>query len=174
METRSFSFFHGETKCQAIGDFFTKDDIPFLTEYYFQWKKINELNNLYNVRRINVPELLTEGMCSIILESTRTNNNNISGLISSSCDLVNYKTGETIQVKACSTTKRKKAGSASFGPRSEFDKLIFIHLDCDKDEMLFYDLTDEDYQTWKVNKAQTIKDQCEEKRRPPHLYFTYY
>ena len=66
MKTTKFSFTYNGTSCHGEGDFFTEEDLPILNNYYFQWKDINKINLTYNVRRANIPELLTEGICSAL------------------------------------------------------------------------------------------------------------
>ena len=167
MKTTKFDFIYNETTCYGEGDLFTEEDLPLLNEYYFQWKNINEINLAYNVRRANVPELLTEGICSALWGWVRTNNKQIKGLFSSSCDLIDIKTGKTIQIKACSSlSENDRVGPSSFGPDSTWDCLIFIHINCANDTAFFYDLSNEDYLNWKVSKTETFQEQAYMGRRP--------
>lgn len=97
----------------------------------------------------------------------RTNAKQIKGLSSSSCDLIDIKTGKTIQVKACSSLdKNDKVGPSSFGPDSKWDCLIFIHIDCSSNIAFFYDLSNENYLNWKVNKKETFQEQARAGKRP--------
>lgn len=124
MKTTKFSFTYNGTSCHGEGDFFTEEDLPILNNYYFQWKDINEINLTYNVRRANIPELLTEGICSALWGWARTNAKQIKGLSSSSCDLIDTKAGKTIQVKACSSLRENdKVGPSSFGPDGKVSSL---------------------------------------------------
>ena len=148
----------------SCGDLFSKEDLENLNRYYKSWKALNEENIHFNMRRANLPELLSEGLASALFGWVRTNATSITGC-TASCDLVNTKTGELIQLKACSTTSQKPAGPTSFGPRSEFDTLIFMHLDCDANTASFYKL-DDIYENWKVNRTETIADQQAQGRRP--------
>ena len=167
MKTTKFSFAYNGTSCHGEGDFFTEEDLPILNNYYFQWKDINEINLTYNVRRANIPELLTEGICSALWGWARTNAKQIKGLSSSSCDLIDIKAGKTIQVKACSSLREDdKVGPSSFGPDSHWDCLIFIHIDCSNDIAFFYDLSNEDYLNWKVSKKETFQEQANAGKRP--------
>lgn len=160
-------FTRNDTVCTiSTGDLFSAEDLSGLNRYYKSWKALNEENIRFNVRRANLPELLSEGLASALFGWIRTNATKISGCHSSSCDLVDTKTGELIQLKACSTTSTTPAGPTSFGPRSEFDTLIFMHVDCDANTASFYKLDADVYKDWKVNRTQTIADQQAEGRRP--------
>lgn len=166
MITKNFTFIRNDSKCSGVADFFEKNDLSMLNEAYFAWKALNETYTKYHVRRATFPELISEGLTSALFEYARTNNNTISGMSSSSCDLIDIKNGVTIQLKACSTDSKHNPGPTSFGPRSEFDKLIFMHIDCDKDTAYFYELDADEYENWNVNRRETIKDQQAQGRRP--------
>ncbi len=166
METKKFNFVREGINCSGTGDFFDIADKEILNKYYFSWKNLNEVNTSFGMRRANLPEMLSEGLASMLFGWARTNASTINGCSSSSCDLVDLETGELIQLKGCSTAKNKPAGPTSFGPRSEFDKLVFMHLDCEEDTAYFYVLEAETYQDWKVNRNETIGDQQAQGRRP--------
>ena len=159
MKTINFKFENKGICCSGTGDFFEKSDINSLAEVYFSWKKLNKIYTDFNVRRGTFPELLSEGLASAIFGWVRTNATSLKGLSSSSCDLVDITSGDTIQLKACSTDSLHNAGPTSFGPRTEFDRLVFMHMNCETDIASFYELNENDYKTWKVNKEQTIEDQ---------------
>lgn len=166
MVTKNFTFVRDGITCSGSGDFFEQADKSILDKYYHSWKDLNEVNVAFGMRRANLPEMLSEGLASMIFGWVRTNASTIAGCSSSSCDLVNLETGKLIQLKGCSTAKDKAPGPTSFGPRTEFDELIFMHLDCDTDTASFYYLDAETYKDWKVNRNQTIADQQAEGRRP--------
>lgn len=168
METiKNTKFTRNNTLCTiSTGDLFSKEDLTGLNRYYKSWKALNEENLRFKMRRANLPELLSEGLASALFGWVRTNATSISGCSSSSCDLVNTKTGELIQLKACSTTANTPAGPTSFGPRSEFDTLIFMHLDCEANTASFYKLDANVYKDWMVNRNETIADQQAQGRRP--------
>lgn len=81
-------------------------------------------------------------------------------------DLIDINTGDMIQLKACSTDKMHNPGPTSFGPDTEFDKLFFMHMDCDTDTAYWYELKANEYKQWKVNRSQTIEDQQKQGKRP--------
>lgn len=163
----TFSFVRNGITCTGSGDFFEDTDRETLNKYYHSWKSLNEVNVAFGMRRANLPEMLSEGLASMLFGWVRTNASTISGCSSSSCDLIDLDSGKLIQLKGCSTTKDRRPGPTSFGPRSEFDELIFMHLDCDTDMAYFYKLdADNTYKTWKVNRTETIADQQAQGRRP--------
>lgn len=166
MITKDFEFMRDGVKCSGTGTFFEASDKDTLDKYYFSWKNMNEVNVAFGMRRANLPEMLSEGLSSMLFGWARTNATHLTGCESSSCDLVNLETGKLIQLKGCSTTSDRAPGPTSFGPRSEFDELIFMHLDCENDKAIFYKLDSEEYKDWQVNRTQTIADQQAEGRRP--------
>lgn len=166
MFTENFAFIRNGIKCTGSGDFFEDFDEELLNNYYFSWKELNKINKTYGMRRINLPELLSEGLSSMLFGWVRTNASIISGCPSSSCDLIDLDSGELIQLKSCSTWNGSTPGPTSFGPRTEFDKLIFMHLDCDNNIAKFYELDSNTYKDWKVNRVETIADQQAQGRRP--------
>lgn len=166
MKIEKITFKHDGQECCVNGQIFEECDKQTLTDFYFSWKKLNEVNTIFNVRRINLPELLSEGLVCLLMNFVRTNAVQIDGLQSSSCDAINLKTGHTVQIKAASTKNKKSPGPTSFGPRSEFEELYFVHLDCDNDIFNIYDLSDIDYKKIMVNKTETIEDQAKMGKRP--------
>lgn len=169
MKNINIKFNRHNITCTGMADLFDNTDLAILNKCYFGWKDLNAVYKKYGMRRANLPELLSEGLASALFGWVRTNGQQINGLESSSCDLIDLK-GEdgkqTIQLKGCSTTSENRPGPTSFGPRSEFDRLIFMHLDCDIDTAYFYELEADTYQNWKVNRNETIADQQAQGRRP--------
>ena len=166
METKFVEFEKDGKECSGNMTFFNQKDIDNIKEIYFKWKELNHLYHLYEVRRANVPELITECLTSAVFGWGRVNNVRLQGLSKSSMDLIDVTTGEAIQLKACSTDKGKIAGPTSFGPDSYFDKLVFMHIDCEKDEAKWYVFENENYKTWKVNKNETVAEQQKAGKRP--------
>jgi len=152
--------------CSGYVDSFDESDINIITKAYFAWKDSNEVYNAYGMRRANFPELISEGLTSAIFGWKRTNGTNITGLPSNSMDLIDTETGDMIQLKACSTDANNRPGPTSFGPRTEFDILIFMHMDCTTDTAFWYKLDAESYKNIHVNKRETIGDQQAQGKRP--------
>ena len=150
----------------GAGMLFTEELKNELIADYFTWKKINERQVAYGSRRINFPESISEGLGCYSLNFLRTNKTEIKGAPSCSCDAIDPITGLTYQFKACSTVGPKPQGSPStFGPRSEYDVLVYLHMNCEEDKMYFYHFR-EDIDNIKVNKKETFKDQCDRGIRP--------
>ena len=165
LETVKFTTERDGKTIKGSGDVFDQETIDLLRDSYFAWKNINEMQARFNTRRLNVPESLTEGITAYLFNLLRTNATQISGLSSSSFDAINPTTGITYQIKACSSVEGKKVGPTSFGPRSEYDELIFVHVDCDTDKINFYMFNDA-LEDMMVNKTETFADQCNAGKRP--------
>lgn len=165
MFNANFDFVREGINCSGSGDFFEDTDRDTLNKYYHSWKALNEVNIAFGMRRATLPEMLSEGLASMLFGWVRTNASTIKGC-SSSCDLIDLDNCKTIQLKSCSTVAGKDPGPTSFGPKTEFDELVFMHLDCENDTAYFYKLDAETYKQWKVNRNQTIADQQAEGRRP--------
>jgi hypothetical protein len=79
---------------------------------------------------------------------------------SSSFDCIDPNDGKTYQIKAVSTMSKKEyGGPTSFGPHSEYDVLILVHIVVDEDRAYFY-IFDENINNIMVNKTETFADQC--------------
>jgi Bsp6I restriction endonuclease. len=105
-------------------------------------------------------------MSAYLFNLARTNASNFSNLEHSSFDCLDVNTGLSYQIKAVSTiTADEIGGPTSFGPRSEFDKLLLVHVICEENRMLFFDCT-EQLDNIMVNKKETFKDQCLAGKRP--------
>ena len=150
----------------GTGILFTEALKKELVDDYFIWKKINERQEAYGARRLNFPESISEGLGCYSLNLLRTNKTEIKGANSSSCDAIDPNTGLTYQFKACSTVGLNPKGSpSSFGPRSESDVLIYLHMDCEEDKMYFYEFN-ENINGIRLNATETFKDQCDKGLRP--------
>jgi hypothetical protein len=149
----------------GVGDFFTINDIPAINQFYMSWKAMNEINIQYGVRRVNLPEFITEGLASILMNMPRTNNQTLTN-IPGSADLVDIDTGDAIQIKGISTIDDRKGGPSSFGPDTVFDRLIVIHVRVDLNKAFFYELNAKEYTNWSANQNETFEDQKKNKRRP--------
>lgn len=151
-----------------MGDQWELEDINDIKEQYKYFKIVNEYNVTYNCRRINIPETLSEGLTCALFKWYRTNGSGALSGVSDSGDtlrILNDGTGEIIQIK--SYTKRPSgAGPSSFGPCSQYDKLIALEVDLDNNLFTYYDLSDIDIEHIYVSKTETFAEQSESKRRP--------
>lgn len=144
----------------------TEEGFEELTKIYFQWKELNESLSLnFDSRRINIPEILSEGMACFTEDWLRTNNTLIKGFEGSSFDAVDLMNRRSVQIKACSTLDGKTAGPTSFGPKSKFDSLFFMHFNTEKDIIECFFIED-NYKNFKVNAKETLAEQQARGIRP--------
>lgn len=149
----------------GYGDFFGKEELASINEMYHAWKDLGEKFQYYGCRRINLPEVLSEGLASALFGWARTNNLPLCH-IEGSADLVDVKTGDAIQVKGISLWGEGDGAPTSFGPNSKFDRLIVMCVRLDEDKAYFYEMNAKEYKDWKVNGQMSLKEQQAEGRRP--------
>lgn len=162
-------FIHNGKKCQMkSGYMLEEEDLELIKERYNILKRSNEINLKLSCRKDNVPEAVSEGLTCMLFDWYRTNGSGSLYGVSGSGDALNIKDdgiGEIIQIK--SYTKRKGgAGPTSFGPRSQYDKLIALEVDLDTDLFSYYDLSDIDIYSINVSKTETVEDQSNSGKRP--------
>lgn len=127
---------------------------------YFKWKDLNNRIKNYCSRGLNFPETISEPMACYALsqigEETKWNKG-------SSGDAV--RAGKKIEIKA---TSNFNSDLTSFGPKCEFDNLVFLRLDYENNKLYIYDtgINSHDIKFFSANKTQTIGEQQAEKRRP--------
>lgn len=166
MNTIKVNFKKDNIDHTGVVDQFTKKDLSLLKEIYFSWKETNEKICSLGARRMTLPEILSEGLACVLLNLVRVNGKNNTTLKSNSFDCLDINKGETYQIKAVSTLNENEIGGpTSFGPKSEYDKLILMHFICNTDEVRFY-IFDDNIQNIKVNKNETFEEQCLKGRRP--------
>ena len=142
---------------------FDKQDAEAFKNLFDIWVKLNNGLGKYG-RKVNIPEVLSEGMFCIFSNSARCQKK-LKGKGSISFDTINLKTGEREQIKASSI----KSDLTSFGPKSEWDKLYFMNFyNNGKPDGTFdvYEIPNKLIYKNKVNKGQTMRLQQKEKRRP--------
>ena len=168
MKKAKREFIHDGKKCQMkSGDILEEEDLVLIEEAYNILKRLNEISLKLSCRKINVPEVVSEGLTCMLFDWYRTNGSGSLYGVSGSGDALNIKDdgiGEIIQIK--SYTKRKGgAGPTSFGPRSQYDKLIALEVDLDTDLFSYYDLSDIDISSINVSKTETVEDQSNSGKR---------
>jgi hypothetical protein len=142
---------------------FNREDAKEFKNLFDIWVELNNGLGKYG-RKVNIPEVLSEGMFCIFSKSVRCQKK-LRGKGSVSFDTINLKTGEREQIKASSI----KSDLTSFGPKSEWDKLYFMafynsgNLDGTFD---VYEIPNELIYKNKGNRGQTMELQQKEKRRP--------
>ncbi|MEI7425764.1 MAG: Bsp6I family type II restriction endonuclease [Candidatus Moraniibacteriota bacterium] len=142
---------------------FSKKDATTFKKLFDIWVKLNNGLSKYG-RKVNIPEVLSEGMFCIFSDSVRYQRK-LKGKGSASFDTINLKTGEREQIKASSI----ESDLTSFGPKSEWDKLYFMNFyNNGNPDGTFdvYEIPSHLIYEHKVNSGQTMKSQQEEKRRP--------
>ena len=98
-----------------------KKDKKILLKIYNNWVALSDLLEKNGGRRINLPELLSEAIFCLHFKAGRLTSN--ISKANTSFDCYDYKNNSRIQVKACSV----KEDLTSFGPRSVWDQLFFVH-----------------------------------------------
>lgn len=142
---------------------FDNEDRQIWKELFESWKKLKLGMRNYKSREPNFPEGLSEVAYCLWSGSSRFIS--ASGLSSTSFDTFNQKLRMAEQIKACSVN----SDLTSFGPRSRWDKLIFLDFyNNGKLDGMFdvYELPSEKIYNYHVNKHQTMKDQQLEGKRP--------
>lgn len=142
---------------------FDKKDAQVFKKLFNLWVKLNKGLGIYG-RKVNIPEVLSEGIFCIFSKSARYQKK-VKGKGTVSFDTVNLKTGEREQIKASSIEE----DLSSFGPKSEWDKLYFMNFyNNGNPDGTFdvYEIPNKLIYKNKVNKGQTMKVQQKEKRRP--------
>lgn len=127
------------------------------------WRKLNLGLEKYG-RKVNIPEVISEGMFCIFSGSVRFQKK-ISGEGTVSFDTINLLKKRKEQIKASSVSR----DLTSFGPKTEWDDLFFLDFYNEgKLDGTFnaYLIPNKFIYSRKVNKGQTMKDQQDEKRRP--------
>jgi len=143
--------------------FYDKNDLPKLKDYYWAWVNLSNSLQEFGGRRINLPEIISEAIYCINFDSARLNDS-ISG-INTSFDCYNIKTKKRIQVKGCSVEE----DLTSFGPKSIWDELYFVHFFPNKKYdgcYTIYKIENDLIYNHQVSKSQSFRDQQMQGRRP--------
>lgn len=127
------------------------------------WKQLKIGMRQYEAREPNFPEGLSEVAYCIWAQSTRFIA--ARGISNTSFDTYDQKNGIAEQIKACSVEN----DLTSFGPRSRWDKLIFLDFyNGGKVDGRFdaYEIPSALIYSYKMNARETFKDQQTQGRRP--------
>ena len=142
------------------GDKFQKSDLKKLQNIYFKWEEINKLVNELGGRKLNIPDVLREGIFCLAYDALRTNGTAYS------YDAVSRKTKKGLQLKSACI----KNDLSSFGPKSTWDELYFADFSFSKVKGLieFYEIPNKFIHSAVLNKKkhETFKDQQKQGRRP--------
>lgn len=116
MITRSVVLPIPEAPVSAEVQEYESSDIESFREIYNNWVNLNaKIYGLGGTRKLNLPEILSEGLFCLKMGVVRTPN-------TGSYDCYDLTNNLRIQVKASST----KSDLTSFGPNSEWDDLYFM------------------------------------------------
>ena len=127
------------------------------------WKKLNQGLEKYG-RKVNIPEVISEGMFCVFSGSVRYVKK-IKGKGKVSFDTINIQKKRREQIKATSIEN----DLTSFGPKTEWDDLYFVDFYNDgKLDGTFnvYLIPNHLIYSNQVNSEQTMKQQQDVKRRP--------
>lgn len=127
------------------------------------WRKLNLGLEKYG-RKVNIPEVISEGMFCVFSKSVRYQRK-ISGNGTVSFDTINIEKKRREQIKATSIN----IDLTSFGPRTQWDDLYFLDFynegKLDGTFNVYFIASHYIYEN-QVNINQTMEDQQGEKRRP--------
>jgi len=139
---------------------FNEDDKKTLRLIYRSWRELSKLTTSLGGRSINLPEILSEGLFCLEMNSVRISKS-IKGA-NSSFDAFDLNRNKRIQVKAASVLP----DLTSFGPKSVWDELYFMNFSKLDGTFEIYLIPSESIYSFKVNESQTVKDQQNQGRRP--------
>lgn len=125
---------------------------------YFKWKDLNTYISNNSHRGINMPDAISEPMGCYCLDLL-WNRGNETG------DATNPINKQKIEFKA---TSRFDGDLSSFGPKCQFDDLVFLRFKLDENLLYIYDLkiNSEDFGKYPANRNETIQEQKNKGRRP--------
>lgn len=125
---------------------------------YFKWKDLNTYISDNSHRGINMPDAISEPMGCYCLGLEWNRGEEIG-------DATDPADGRKIEFKA---TSRFDGDLSSFGPKCQFDDLIFLRFNLDENLLYIYDLkiNSDDFGAYPANKTQTIQQQKDQGRRP--------
>lgn len=125
---------------------------------YFKWKDLNTYIQNNSHRGINIPDAISEPMGCYCLGFLWNRGNEVG-------DAFDPATGRKIEFKA---TSRFEGDLSSFGPKCQFDDLVFLRFKLDENLLYIYDLrvTSDEFGTYPANSKETIQQQKDQGRRP--------
>lgn len=138
-------------------EYFDSNDLSKMKSIYHKWKELNKEINSLNSRKMNIPEIVSEGIFCCNFNCGRTNGKN-----NGSADAFDENAGEFIQIKATCMEK----DLTSFGPNSTWDKLYLMDFDIKNDKIKIYLIPNDLVYNCKINENETFQQQQQQKRRP--------
>ena len=138
----------------------TIDDarIDEAAEGYFLWKDLNAFVCRNSSRGINMPDCISEPIGCYCMDYLWNRGDEVG-------DATDPATGAKVEFKA---TSNFEGDLSSFGPKAEFDNLIFLRFHTTKNMVYVYNLhiNSEQLKSYPANKNQTIGQQQLQGRRP--------
>ena len=125
---------------------------------YFKWKDLNTYIKSNSRRGINMPDAISEPMGCYCLGFEWNRGDEVG-------DATDPRDGRKIEYKA---TSRFEGDLSSFGPKCQFDDLVYLRFNLDENKLYIYDLhvNSEEFGRLPANATQTIQEQKDQKRRP--------
>lgn len=125
---------------------------------YFKWKDLNTYIQNNSHRGINMPDAISEPMGCYCLNLLWNRGDEVG-------DAFDPATGRKIEFKA---TSRFEGDLSSFGPKCQFDDLVFLRFKLDDNLLYIYDLhiNSDEFGTYPANSKETIQQQKDQGRRP--------
>ena len=125
---------------------------------YFKWKDLNTYIQNNSHRGINMPDAISEPMGCYCLNLLWNRGEEVG-------DAYDPATDRKIEFKA---TSRFEGDLSSFGPKCQFDDLVFLRFKLDENLLYIYDLhiDSEEFGTYPANSKETIQQQKDQGRRP--------
>jgi len=124
---------------------------------YFKWKDLNTYISNNSHRGINMPDAISEPMGCYCLGYEWNRGDEVGDATAPD--------GRKIEFKA---TSRFEGDLSSFGPKCQFDDLVFLRFNLDDNLLFIYDLqvNSEEFGKYPANSRETIQDQKNQGRRP--------
>ncbi len=124
---------------------------------YFKWKDLNTYISNNSHRGINMPDAISEPMGCYCLGFEWNRGSEIGDATAPD--------GRKIEFKA---TSRFEGDLSSFGPKCQFDDLVFLRFHTADNLLFVYDLkiNSMDFGRYPANSKQSIQDQKNQGRRP--------
>lgn len=124
---------------------------------YFKWKDLNTYISNNSHRGINMPDAISEPMGCYCLGFEWNRGDEVGDATAPD--------GRKIEFKA---TSRFEGDLSSFGPKCQFDDLVFLRFNISENLLFIYDLNinSEEFGKYPANKTETIQDQKNQGRRP--------
>ncbi|MCK5788067.1 MAG: Bsp6I family type II restriction endonuclease [Chlamydiia bacterium] len=139
---------------------YSTSDMKNIQLLWKKWCECNAVLELLGFRKFNVPSVISEALVCIYLKSC---GQVVPGKTKrgKSFDCIDFRRGKNIQVKASSIEN----DLSSFGPRSTWDELYFVHISRITGEYKIF-FIEIDFTAIQLGKGETFISQQQQGRRP--------